>query len=585
MIDYANPMPDELQLFQNSPAPCVSMGPAASKQSEKFKAEPLPGRTAAPRLLPYMLATILLSALLVLFIQWKTGAWRDDFSATGDEASHFTSAVSMSSFYTSGEMLHPYGFASQYYLHYPKVAFGKWPPVFYFLSGIWFLIFSPSRFTGMLFIGFEVTLLGLTVFWVGSRLLSPMLAFLAAITVVLTPFFALHSTIFMLEPQTATLGLLSLMAFLAVLDNRGWKAGVLFVLATCACILTKANGWALLISAGLGYLWLRKDVRTPLLAVAGWLLATVAVCFPFYYLFVHAMSDGNTESKPTLQFTLEAVPTYLKASMEVLGIAVCALYLLRLFLCARGSYTQREHRPLIVLLVTWTMGPFLFQSIVPASFEIRHLAIAFPCVVLLAFAALAQLLEGYGQKVAIGAGVALLLLTIPWTMPDRYSELFRIAAPGIVSKLSSSTNKAVLLSSNGPGEGRLIACMAALDPKAKLFCVRATKLIVDTDWGAQDYHLLVNTKEEVLKKLDSVPVGYVAIHDMGRVGLPHYALLRDAVLSDPEHWRLTKVLESVPVPGVKETLSIYENSANIAMPVTNLTLDMHRKLSRVIVLQ
>jgi hypothetical protein len=96
-------------------------------------------------LLAYGIATVLVTALLVLLIQWKTGAWRDDFSATGDEASHFTSAVAMSQYFVSGEQIvHPYEFAFQYYLHYPKVAFGKWPPLFYVLSGVWFLVFSPS---------------------------------------------------------------------------------------------------------------------------------------------------------------------------------------------------------------------------------------------------------------------------------------------------------------------------------------------------------------------------------------------------------------------------------------------------------
>jgi len=78
--------------------------------------------------------------------------------------------------------------------------------------------------------------------------------------------------------------------------------------------------------------------------------------------------------------------------------------------------------------------------------------------------------------------------------------------------------------------------------------------------------LLANTKEGMLKLLDSVPVGYVALHDMGRKGLPHYALLRQALLSAPQQWRLSEVIESVSVPGSKETLAIYENVANLPSP-------------------
>jgi hypothetical protein len=574
-------MPDDSQAFSGYAAAPETQGGL----DDNLQVLPDNHNQTGLRALAWGIATILITVILVVFVQWKTGAWRDDFSATGDEASHFTSAVAMSSYFSSGQITHPYDFASQYYLHYPKIAFGKWPPAFYVLSGIWFVLFSPSRLTGMLFIAFETVLLSFVAFRVASRLLSPLLSFIAAITVVMTPFFALQSTIFMLEFQTATLGLVSLLAFLAVLEGQGWRAGAIFVLAASACILTKANGWALLISAGVGYLCLRRQTRASFAAVAIVLAATMIVCFPFYFVFVHAMSDGNADTKPALWFTLEAVSTYLRESAEVLGLAVSALFLVRLVLCARDAYLGQKQQPLIVLLVAWTVGPFVFQTIVPASFEIRHLAIAFPCVVLLAFTVVPQWLGRTGRVAVIGAGIAVLLLTVPWTMPDRYSELFRMAAPQIVSRLSTAPNKAVLITSNGPGEGRLVACMAALDPKGQYFCIRATKLIVDADWRAVDYHLLVRTREDVLKKLDSVPVSYVAVHDMVRKGLPHHELLRDALNSAPDRWRLIKVLESVSIPDGKETLAIYEASANLAKPVTTLDLDMHRKLNRRIVLE
>lgn len=586
MLDYGTIMLEFSHLLRNGPLAPETKGPTARQQPEESAARPSLVKARDSWLLKCGFITTLIVAILVLFIQWTTGAWRDDFSATGDEPSHFTSSVAMTSYLTSGQILRPYAFVSRYYLHYPKVAYGKWPPFFYVISGVWFLMFSPSRLTAMLLIALETTLLGLVTFWVASRLLSPLLAIIAAITVVITPFFALHSTIFMLEPQTALLGLLSLVAFSAVLENPGWKTGVAFALVTSACILTKANGWALMISAGLGYLWLRTQNRARFLPIVALLVATTVMSAPFYVLFVHAMSDGNLAAKPSLWFTLGAVPAYLKGSAEAMGLAVCGLFLMRLFLCVRNAYRPKEHRPLIALLVTWTVGPFMFQAIVPASFEIRHLAIAFPCVVLLAFTVIDRLFDRFGQGLVHVAGITLLLVTVPWAMPQRYSPLFLIAAPQIASKLSSTTNQAILLSSNGSGEGRLVASMAALDPKGtKYFCVRATKLIVDSDWGAFDYHLLARTKEDVLKKLDSVPVGYVAIHDMGYRGRPHYALLRDAVLSAPEKWRPTGVIESVSVPDGKETLTIYENSENLAKPVTTLNLDLRRKLGRTIALQ
>ena len=522
---------------------------------------------------------LVLSFFLCVVVQWKTGAWYDDFSATGDEASHFTTAVATSRYLTSHLILHPYQFASNYYLHYPKLGFGKWPPVFYVLSGVWFSVVAPSRLTALLFIALQIGVLGLVAFWVASKLMQPGLAPLAAITIVMTPFFAMHSTIFMIEPTIAALGLLSLLSFLGLLQHGGWKLGALFVVSASACIFTKANGWALLPAASIGYLALRKRAVVRPLTVAAALLSVVALCSPFYYIFLRAMSDGNAESGPTFQFVRAAVPKYLAESFEAMGCAVSLLLDLHILLCILGRFRQSERHPLIVLSMSWITGVFLFQLLVPASFEVRHLSIAFPGVVLLSFVGLEAVMRRYGPRTVVASGIAVLLLTIPWLMPSRFCDLFQTSTLRVVADLSRSTNKAVLICSNGPGEGRMVASMAALDPDAHFVCIRASKLLADTDWGAQDYRLLVRTKEEVLKKLDSLPVGYIAIHEMvHRQGLPHYALLQQALSSESDRWHVVAVFRSSSGPEGKETLTVFENPAALQRPITHFEIDMRRKL-------
>ena len=41
-------------------------------------------------------------------------------------------------------------FAKDYYEHYPKVALGHWPPMFYVIQSAWTLVFLPSRVSIML---------------------------------------------------------------------------------------------------------------------------------------------------------------------------------------------------------------------------------------------------------------------------------------------------------------------------------------------------------------------------------------------------------------------------------------------------
>src|ERR1700730_1585230 len=82
---------------------------------------------------------------LIVVLQWLGGAYRTEFAGYPDEGAH----------YVTGLMVHDYivrhhfdsfqAFAENYYLHYPKVAIGHWPPFFYVVEAAWMLVFPVSR--------------------------------------------------------------------------------------------------------------------------------------------------------------------------------------------------------------------------------------------------------------------------------------------------------------------------------------------------------------------------------------------------------------------------------------------------------
>src|SRR6185369_15418935 len=45
-----------------------------------------------------------------------------------DEGAHFLTGVMISDYVRHGIPMSPFRFANQFYLHYPKIAFGSWPP-------------------------------------------------------------------------------------------------------------------------------------------------------------------------------------------------------------------------------------------------------------------------------------------------------------------------------------------------------------------------------------------------------------------------------------------------------------------------
>jgi hypothetical protein len=65
-------------------------------------------------------------------------AWNSDGPA------HFTTGVMVHDYLRSGLGSNPVAFAESFYVRFPKVAFGQWPPVYYVLQAIWYLIFPIS---------------------------------------------------------------------------------------------------------------------------------------------------------------------------------------------------------------------------------------------------------------------------------------------------------------------------------------------------------------------------------------------------------------------------------------------------------
>lgn len=66
-------------------------------------------------------------------------------SAYPDEAAHFTGSVMVRDYLASGFKTGPLSFAERYYARYPFFALGYWPPVFYVVSGVSFLVFGAGR--------------------------------------------------------------------------------------------------------------------------------------------------------------------------------------------------------------------------------------------------------------------------------------------------------------------------------------------------------------------------------------------------------------------------------------------------------
>src|SRR5258708_23859140 len=82
---------------------------------------------------------------LTVILQVVDHGFKDDFGGAPDEAAHYVTALMVRDYLLHGLSQPPVAFAENYYMHYPRVAFGHWPPVFYILLACWMTVFSDSR--------------------------------------------------------------------------------------------------------------------------------------------------------------------------------------------------------------------------------------------------------------------------------------------------------------------------------------------------------------------------------------------------------------------------------------------------------
>src|ERR1051325_9100792 len=91
------------------------------------------------------LPTLVFLFLCVTLLHWYAGTFHSEFGRYQDEGMHYITGLLVHDFVASGHWTHPMAFAKEYYVHFPKVGLGQWPPLFYVIQTAWTLVFGVSR--------------------------------------------------------------------------------------------------------------------------------------------------------------------------------------------------------------------------------------------------------------------------------------------------------------------------------------------------------------------------------------------------------------------------------------------------------
>ncbi len=530
-------------------------------------------------------AVFLIILLLTLLLQWRSGAHSTSFGAEPDEASHYVTSVMIRDYIARGLPGNPVTFAKDFYIHYPRVAFGLWPPLFHLLSGVWMLAFGTDR-TSILFLLVAFTTAWAFIFYLISRTaLGTIGAAVCAVLLVLLPVTQKSTSAVMLEIPFAVMMLLAMAAYARYLERERTADALVFGLCAAMALLVKYNAVALalvpplcVILTGRHYLWRSKNFWLPAAVV-------LVIAGPWYLTMRHlGMSAAEMGTRtPTFMALLagNAKNTIVVAGPVVFVLAAFGSLLMGLNIRRRPEDRSLKLYSLYVVAAAMVLALFIFHCATHRIY-LRYFLPAAPALMLLSRPSLEYLHSFLRNRTALTVAALSLLVGVhvasTFGVPLKKSSAYVKATDAVISS-GLTHNGAVLVSADAEGEGMLTAEFVMRDRRPDHYVVRASKLLATQTLMGDKYQLKYHTPQQIMNVLDSIPVAIVVTQrcPKGKCG-EHENLLNEAATLYPDRWRLSSVIPSEPA----SPILVYQIIGNEAKTVQTLQLDMLKTLGTTI---
>ncbi|MEI8340542.1 MAG: glycosyltransferase family 39 protein [Verrucomicrobiota bacterium] len=515
---------------------------------------------------------------LVFFYQWMEGAYVSEFGSHPDEAAHYVTGLMIRDYLAGGFHGSPMTYAKNYYDHYPKVALGNWPPVFYLVQAPWMILFGPGRTPVLLLMAALTAALATLLFNALRDEFNPLTAATGTLIFVSLPIIQKYGGMVMGEILTGCFMFGAMLLFGRFLDRGRSRDAIGFGICAALAILTKGSGGALALAAPMAVLmtWKLSILKRPALWISA--LIVVVLAGPWTWMFREQCKSGWEEPGITWNYTRQALVYFPWKLLVALGFLLAALALIG----AVHTMINRPRNPgKWASLGALVICVCIFQSIIPASQDARHLLSAIPAAILFAMSGLNCLVRwlerrGFALQTSrfICCASLVVLFFSAGLVPARgiigFSSLgdhpglspFRIAWKGysgfgsVLDRLladPANKNAVFLISSDARGEGMFVSEMAMRDAQRPAHIVeRASKLLARSAWNGSGYQSQVATPEAVQKVLLESRVQLVVLDPSMPGAHEHNRLLQAAVESRPELFKKidteTLFREGIPQP-------------------------------------
>jgi hypothetical protein len=483
-------------------------------------------------------------------------------------------------------------YAENYYLHYPKVAFGHWPPFFYIVQAAWTLLFSPSRASLMLLMAAMTALLSTTLFVVIRREFSFRAGMAVGFVLVSLPIIQQHTRMVMADMLAILLIFLAVLLFARYLDSLKWQDAAWFGVVSCCAILTKGAGFLL---APVSVVSVLLSWRLRLLKrFSFWLpaLIVIAFCGPWYLLAPGSFHQAAGLRRGVVEFgwywDLYVAPlVFLKTFGVCLSPFVVAGFVHRVCLPVwnrerlKGIWVAAAALLLSMWILLLAIGPFReyrqMISIVPVSLLFASAGVSWA----LASFPLSRLTSRrQSQLVAL----VVLVLVARWSygMPSAPYRGFSEVAEQLLVQ-SRFEESVLLICSDARGEGMLISEVARRERRPGHVVLRGSKVLSSSSWFGESYRLLYSTPAETMGFLRSVPVGLLVLDFNPLPKSDHLQLLEETIRAYPDDWELLgKYRSPRPEDRSRAGILVYRLIGHEKRPPGKIRIDMTARLGKII---
>jgi hypothetical protein len=527
-------------------------------------------------------------------LQYKAGAFAAEFSSQPDEAAHYVTGLMIRDYLASGHFANPLTYGERYYMHYPKVAIGMWPPLFHTCEALWMLVCSPSKFSVLLLMALITAATGALIYRFLRTCCSMPAALAGAALFVVLPMVQTSTSAVMADGLVVLLDLWAMMRLVRYLESERTRDAILFGILAALSMCTKANGVALVLLPAFA---LPIAGRLRLLRARGLYYAAaivVVVGGPWQIISYRVIRHSlDTAGRPAAA-VLWSAGYYGGVLAQALGWGLapfCALgivvFLTRLWRGGgcRSRTDLMQSGALALLLSVW-----VFQSMI-GTVEPRYMVEALPAAVVFTVCGFVWVVRHIppraapvsARALALGALAGAVFISEAWAVPRKAYQGFDEPAKFLLRSPHFSAG-ALLVISTAEGEGAFISEVAMRDQRPGHVVLRATKVLSSQTWYGNDYELRYRSVQKIRDSLDHAPISAVVLdtrEPQARNDKEIFELEKTVggILRSDPNWKLSdrfpKLRSGAP------WIEVYTRAG--AVPSGQITLDLRYTLGKRIV--